>query len=156
MWRFLQTFQRWHPSFKTRPHLFFYQTRTHLGGGGIATPLPRHLAPECARASRQRPADSLGHSESNGVRVDLLRSTVDLPGQVKQKIVPFSGTLILSSFSSFFSQFEIERWFCHHRLSLVMANRLIKFVTQKGHLVILTSGQPRSRSGTDLNRSSWI
>ena len=35
------------------------------------------------RASRRRLPDSLGHSESNGVRVSLFRSTVDLPGQTR-------------------------------------------------------------------------
>ena len=35
------------------------------------------------RASRQRPADSLGRSESNGLRVILLAQPFDLPGDVK-------------------------------------------------------------------------
>ena len=35
--------------------------------------------------------DSLERSESNGVRVDLFGSTVDLPGQVKLKKIRFPG-----------------------------------------------------------------
>ena len=66
----------------------FFTKREHTWGGGGAPPC--HLAPECDRASRQRPADSLGRSESNGVRVDLFRSTIDLPDQIKNN-VPFSG-----------------------------------------------------------------
>ena len=53
-----------------------------------------------------------------------------------------------------FSLFEIERWFCHHRLSLVKADRLMYFVTSKGHLGTLNSGHPRSRSRIELNMSS--
>ena len=93
----------------SRPHLLFHKTRTHLGGGRV--PPPRYLAPERDKASRQRPADSLGRSKPNGVRVDLFRSTVDLPGQVKKenrkfslmkyqtKKVAFLGTSISLSFS---------------------------------------------------------
>ena len=33
----------------------------------------------------------MGRSESNGVRVDLFRATVDLPGLVKLKKLCFSG-----------------------------------------------------------------
>ena len=65
-------------------------TERNAPGGGRCHP-PRYLASECARASRQRPADSLGRSKSNGVRVDLFRSTFDLPGQVKQKMFRFPG-----------------------------------------------------------------
>ena len=54
-------------------------------------PPPCHLTPECYRSSRQIPADSLGRSKSNGVLVDLFRSTVDLPGQVKLKKFRFPG-----------------------------------------------------------------
>ena len=52
--------------------------------------------------------------------------------------------------------FEIERWFCHHRDSLLKADRFMYFLTPKGHLVTLTSGQPRSRSRIDLKRSCRI
>ena len=73
------------------------------------------------------------------------------------KIVPFSEASISWSFSSITSSLiEIERWFCHHRLFLVNADRLLYFVTRKGHQVNLTSGHPRSRSRIDLNRSSCI
>ena len=75
-------------NFDPRPHLLFHQMRTNLGWGwGVATPVPS--APECDRALWQKPADSLGRFQSNGVRVDLFRSTVDLPGQVKQKMYHF-------------------------------------------------------------------
>ena len=55
------------PILNPRPHLLFRGARMHLRGL-VAT--PRHLAPECDRASRQRPTDSLGRFKSNGVRVD--------------------------------------------------------------------------------------
>ena len=44
-----------------------------------------HLTPDGDRALQQRPADSLGRSKSNGMRVYLFRSTVGLPGQFKLK-----------------------------------------------------------------------
>ena len=60
---------------------FFFTILEPPGGGGA--PHPRHPATDCTRALQQRPADRLGRSESNGVRIDLFRSTVDLPGPVK-------------------------------------------------------------------------
>ena len=63
----------------------FFTKREHTWGGAP----PCHLAPGCDRASRQRPADSLGRSESNGVRVDLFRSTIDLPDQIKKQCSVF-------------------------------------------------------------------
>ena len=54
---------------------------THLGEG-VATPAP---SLDCDRPCKHRPADSLGRSKFNGVRVNLFRPTVDLPGLNKIK-----------------------------------------------------------------------
>ena len=73
-----------------RTSFFTKRERTWAGGGGGCNP-PSHLAPECAKASRQRLTDNLGRSEYNGVRADLFGSTVDLPSQVKLKKFRFPG-----------------------------------------------------------------
>ena len=79
----------------TLARISFFTKRECPWGGG--TPPPRHLAPECDKTSWQRPMDILWHSKSNGVRVDLFGSTVDLPGQVN---VLFPGLVFHDSFSS--------------------------------------------------------
>ena len=66
-----------------RTSFFTILERTSGGGGGHGVTLPRHLPPECDKTSQQRPADSLGRFESNGVWVYLFRSAVELPGQAK-------------------------------------------------------------------------
>ena len=77
-----------------------------LARTSLFTSLERHLAPDCERASQQRPADSLGRCESNGVQVCLFKSTVDLPGQVKLKKTVSQS----DSFSSItYSLFKVER-----------------------------------------------
>ena len=88
-----------------RTSFFTKRERTWWGGGCHP---PCHLSPECDRASRQRPADILGRSESNGVRVDLFRSTVDLPSQVKQKCPVFRDVNFVNFLSITSSLFEIE------------------------------------------------
>ena len=52
-------------------------------GGGVPTRAPSRSWVWWSFTTK--PVDSLGRSESNGVRVYLFRSTVDLPGQVKQR-----------------------------------------------------------------------
>ena len=49
----------------TRPHMLFRNPRTHMG----EVPPPRRFAPGGARASGQKPANSLGCCESSGIRL---------------------------------------------------------------------------------------
>ena len=120
---------------------------------GAPPPPPHYRAPDCDRASQQILADNLGRSESNGVRVDLFMPTIDLPGHIKQKNYRFPGWCFsLMAYLPFW----IESLFCHHRVSLVKADRFICLMTPKGHLLTLTSGHPRSRSHIYVNSSCRI
>ena len=102
--------------------------------------------------------DSLGRFKANGVRFYLFGSIFNLPDQVNIKKYHFpSRGHSFSSITSILS--DIEQWFCHYRVSLVKADRLIYFFTPKITILknwILTSGHLRSRSRIDLNRSCCI
>ena len=86
----------------------FFTKREHTWKGGGATPRAISLLSVIElRNKHQRIAWDVPNPTV--LRLDLFRSTVDLPGQVKQK-VPFPGASISSSFSSIASSlFEIER-----------------------------------------------
>ena len=128
-------FRSWVSPFNPRPHILFRQTRTHLGGGGVAT---THAISLLSVIELRDNDQRIVWDVPNPMVWELTHLGQPLTFQVRSnKNAPFSGTSISSSFSSITSSlFEIERWFCHHRLSLVKADRLI----HTGNSITLTQG----------------
>ena len=77
--------------FNPRPHMLFRHPRMHIGGGGGGCHPPSRFAPNGDKASKQKPADSLGCFESNGTQFDLFRSYLDLPRSGQTKKVSYFG-----------------------------------------------------------------
>ena len=80
------------PLINPRPHMPFSHPRAHMGGppGAISFLLEIEL-----RGKDQK--DSLGRDKSNDTQFYLLRSVIDLPGQVKLKNVAVLGHRWISS-----------------------------------------------------------
>ena len=133
----------------------FFAEREHTCEGGGLPPLRAIslLSVIELRDKNQR----IGWDVPNPMVCELtyLGQPLTFQARSNEKCSDFRDVNFVLSFSSMtYSLFEIERWICHHRLSLVMADRQIYFETRKGHLVTLTSGHRRSRSWIDLNRSN--
>ena len=74
----------------------FSHPRTHMGGGWLPPPRAISFLLEIELSGKDQ-KDSLGRDESNDTQFYLLRSVIDLPGQVKLKNVAVLGHRWISS-----------------------------------------------------------
>ena len=122
-------------------------------GGGVGCPPPRRFAPVGARASGQKPADSLGCCESNGTRFYPFRAYLDLPRSSQTKK---DRNLRLFCFVLFF----VNNFWTKHARGMILApscfsrraaSKYVSYDPYRSNLKV----DLRSRSRGDLMTSSY-